>query len=260
MEIQPVRVQKVYQLVLQQLRQLVAEGVLKPGDRLPPERELASQLQVSRTSTREALRALEIQGLLQIRPRGGTFIRQTDVQALIDALDHLLDGDSTSSVLEMLEVRRILESECAAIAARRRTSHDLSGMEESIKDMERYENDEEQGLEADLRFHFFVARATGNSALIGLMNALGAKMKETIRATRRSRFSVPGRFLETLEEHMEIYASIRNRNSVRARKLMKKHITNVRDEMFRQKKSRQALSGQNSENKNAPVQAHRTPI
>jgi len=236
MIIRPVRPLKIYQLVLQQLRRLLTEGALKPGDRLPPERELCSLLKVSRTSTREALRALEYQGLLEVRPRGGTFIRQTELQELIDALDGLINFNSAASTLEMLEVRRILESECAAIASQKRTPHDLAGMEEGLEAMALHENDEEQGLEADLHFHYYVAKASGNSILVGLMNTLSSRMKETIRATRRSRFSKPGRFQDTLEEHRSIYQAIKDGNPELSRKLMTEHITNVRDEILMEKK------------------------
>ncbi len=235
MKLQPVKTQKVYQVVLLQLRQLLQEGHLKPGEKLIPERELAEQLQVSRTSLREALRALEIQGLIETRPRGGTFIRHTDAQTLLAALNQLLDGNSLTSILEMLQVRQILESECAAIAAQRRTMHDLIQMEKSLQDMMRYETEEDLGLEADLQFHFYVVRSTGNSTLTGIMHMLSNNMKETIRATRHTRFSQPGRFMETFQEHENIFLAIRDREPDRARRATADHITKIQEEMLKER-------------------------
>lgn len=204
---------------------------MKPGQKLPPERDLAGRFQVSRTSIREALRVLEINGIVEVRPGGGNFIRPLEVQALVDDLAAAVNKAVDSLIFEILEVRRIIETECAALAAQRATSRDLERIRRCLDDMARSEHDEELGLAADLSFHYSIARATNNSALLGLMKALGEHMKETIKATRRHRFSKPGRFADTLDEHRQIYLSIAVKDSTRASKLMEDHIVRIGGEM-----------------------------
>src|SRR5262245_46615986 len=117
-ELGPIQSTRIYEEIGRQVKQLIAEGRLKTGDRLPPERELAEKFVVSRTSVREALRALESLGLIEIRPGEGTFVRQVSVDALVGPLALMLPSQR-EAIGELFEARRVLEPAIAALAASR---------------------------------------------------------------------------------------------------------------------------------------------
>ncbi|MGE7637323.1 FadR/GntR family transcriptional regulator [Peribacillus frigoritolerans] len=227
----PVKSPKVYEVIFNQIKESFISGELKPGDKLPPERELSNLFKVSRTSIREALRVLEINGVIEIRPGDGTFIRQSDVQSLIEQLSTSIIKTEDNMVYEMLEVRRVIETECAFLAAQRANSLDLQNILKALEEMARSEHDEELGLRADLLFHHSIAQATNNSIYAGLVHTLSDQMKNTIRATRWHRFAKPGHFQETLQEHKEIYYSIALKDADKAKQLMNAHIIRIREQM-----------------------------
>lgn len=228
---EPVKPQKVYQLIFEKIRDSIFNGELKPGQKLPPERILAKRFQVSRTSIREALRVLEINGIIEIKSHEGSFIRPIETQILINDLASAIIKAEDIMVYEMLEVRRVIETECAALAAIRATSYHLDKIRKVLDDMSKSEFDEELGLAADLNFHYALAEAACSPILYDLMKILVSRMKDTIRATRRYRFSQPHRFRETLNDHKEIYLAISANDQERARKLMTKHLVDIREEI-----------------------------
>lgn len=227
----PVKSPKVYEIIFNQIKESFISGELKPGDKLPPERELSNRFKVSRTSIREALRVLEINGVIEVRPGDGTFIRKSDVQSLIEQLSASIIKAEDNMVYEMLEVRRVIETECAFLAAQRANSLDLQNILKALEEMARSEHDEELGLRADLHFHYSIAQATNNSIFAGLVHTLSDQMKDTIRATRRHRFAKPGHFQETLQEHKEIFHSIALKEADKAKQLMDAHIIRIREQM-----------------------------
>src|SRR6267142_105801 len=119
-ELGPIKSTRIYEEIVRQVKQLIAEGRFKSGDRLPPERELAEKFVVSRTSVREALRALESLGLIDIRPGEGTFVREVSIDALVGPLA-LLMTSQREAIGELFEARRVLEPAIAALAASRAT-------------------------------------------------------------------------------------------------------------------------------------------
>ncbi|KUO72061.1 MAG: hypothetical protein APF81_28200 [Desulfosporosinus sp. BRH_c37] len=229
--VEPLKEQKIYQVIFDSIRDSIINGELKPGQKLPPERVLAKRFQVSRTSIREALMALEISGIIVIKSSEGSFIRQIETTTLINDLSSAIIKAEDNMVYEMLEVRRLIESECAALAAVRATSINLTQIRQHLDDMAKSEYDEETGLSADLNFHYSVAQAANSTILFDLMKVLVNRMKGTIRATRNYRFSQPNRFEETLNEHKEIYIAISANNPDRARSLMAKHLIDIREEI-----------------------------
>lgn len=134
-------------------------------------------------------------------------------------------------VYEMLELRRALEVESASLAAQRATSADLEKIRESLEKMTLYEKDVEAGVQADLHFHLQIVQATHNELLIEMVQMLTERMEETIRATRKHRFSDGNRYQATFEEHKEIYIAIASGNSEEAKKIMEEHITRIRKEL-----------------------------
>src|SRR3989449_1381053 len=127
-ELGPIKSTRIYEEIVRQVKQLIAEGRLKSGDQLPPERDLAEKFVVSRTSVREARRALESLGFVEIRPGEGTFIREVSVEALIEPLA-LVMASQRGAIAELFEARRLLEPAIAALAAGRATPEELSEME-----------------------------------------------------------------------------------------------------------------------------------
>lgn len=227
----PKQNQKVYQIIFNQIKQSIVSGDFLPGEKLPSERELASRYNVSRTSIREALRALEIHGIIESRQGDGTFIKATDVQKVVDDLSDAITHPEGHFVYEMLEIRQALESECAYLAAYRASSTDLEKIRQSIEDMNAAGDDHELGLMADLQFHNSIAEAAHNSILLGLVQTLGEHMKNTIRATRNYRLSINKLFQETYNEHKALYLAIADRDADLAKQLMIDHIAKARKEL-----------------------------
>ena len=227
----PVKNPKVYEIIFNQIKESFITGELKPGDKLPAERELSTHFKVSRTSIREALRVLESNGVIEVRPGDGTFIRQSEVQSLINRLSNTIINAEKNLIFEMLEVRRVIETECAFLSAQRASSLDLQNILKALEDMSISEQDEELGLQADLLFHNSIAQAANNSIFAGLVHTLSNQMKDTIRATRQHRFATPGHFQETLQEHKDIYFSIALKEADKAKQLMDAHILRIRTQM-----------------------------
>lgn len=222
---------KTYELIVEKIEELFLNGGLKPGDKLPPERELASQFGVSRTSVREALQALEISGSIEIRQGGGSFIKTPEVRMVSDVLSTRIIEAENDLVYEMLEVRRALEVESVSLAAQRATSADLEKIRQSLEQMAASGEDAEEGVQADLHFHLQIVEATHNQLLINLVQTLTERMEDTIRATRKHRFLEGNRYKDTFEEHKDIYVAIASGNAQEAKKLMEEHISRIRREL-----------------------------
>jgi GntR family transcriptional repressor for pyruvate dehydrogenase complex len=225
--------QKVYQIIFNQIKDSFQNGELKPGSKLPPERELATRYSVSRTSIREALRVLESNGVVEVRHGDGTFIRASEMEALLEKLTDSIYKVDEKFLYEMLEVRMVLEAECAYAAAQKATSEDLENLRNCLDQMAKSEDNEELGYLTDSQFHLYIAQATHNSIFMKLIQTLREQMKNTIRICRHYRFKQAGQFQATLDEHKEIYLAIALKDSQRAKQLMQQHIHHIRKEMAR---------------------------
>ncbi|MDR1605102.1 MAG: FadR family transcriptional regulator [Gracilibacteraceae bacterium] len=207
MKLLPVKTKRIYQEVVEQIKGLIAEGQIKAGDRLPSERDLAERLQVSRASVREALSALEVMGLLEVRSGEGAYVKEANVDAVVSSLAWMLYLEK-DLVLELLEVRKILETQAAALAARRRDEDDLQRMREILAMMRVGLTKEELGDAQDYQFHYALARAAKNKILLRLMNAIADTMQQTLTASRIKLFEEKGVPQRLYEEHAEIYRLI----------------------------------------------------
>ncbi|WP_210367027.1 FadR/GntR family transcriptional regulator [Bacillus sp. REN3] len=221
---------KTYLVLVDKITERYLNGNLKPGDRLPSERELASQLNVSRTSIREALRFMEQNGLIEIRQGGGSFVKVFDLQSRKEEIMKAVKEENPM-VYEMLELRRALEVESAFLAAKRATSTDLEKLRTALMNMALSKQNPELGLKADIDFHTGIVEATYNSIFIKMIHTLSSHMEDTIRATQKHRFKDPSRYEDTLDEHKEIYLAIASGNANRAKELMEEHITKIREEL-----------------------------
>ncbi|WP_342514049.1 FadR/GntR family transcriptional regulator [Sporosarcina sp. FSL K6-1522] len=222
---------RTYEVIVEKIEAFFLNGELKPGDKLPPERELASQFNVSRTSVREALKTLEMNGIIEIRQGGGSFIKTSEVQVLSDELSTTVVQAEGNLVYEMLELRRALEVEAASLAAQRATSEDLEKIRQALEQLAVSSKEVEAGIQADLHFHLQIVQATHNTLLINLVQTLTEHMEDTIRATRGHRFMDPSRYEDTFNEHKDIYVAIASGNVSEAKRLMEEHISRIRKEL-----------------------------
>ncbi|HBT46687.1 MAG TPA: GntR family transcriptional regulator [Peptococcaceae bacterium] len=227
MELKPIHTRKIYEEIVRQIKELIGDGNLKPGDRLPSERELAERLGVSRASVREALTALAAMGVISVRPGEGTFVQTVRNGAIVEPLAMALLMDRQAAV-DLLEARQVLESETAALAARRSSGEDIEKLGEIIKDMERQL--EERGRleeETDVRFHLAIAEAAHNSVLARLMYTVSETMRQVLRDSRRRLYEAPGNSEKLLEHHRLIYQAIASRDGRAARRAMTRHLNFV---------------------------------
>ncbi len=208
--------------IVSQVLQLVRDGALKPGDRLPPERELAQQLNVSRASVREAMRLMDMQGLVIIRPGSGTFITEDTVEVIVQAFSSLLSGP-TSAASDIFEMRLILEPQVVSLAAERASDADIRRLEEILEQQELDITDGGTGVEFDSEFHFAIAQATKNSALIAVTQA----MSDLLSQSRDSTLQSPERSNQSLQSHRRILETIKNRQSRAAEEAMHQHIADI---------------------------------
>lgn len=219
----PIRTKKVYEEVLEQVKNLMAEGVLAPGDRLLPERELADKLQISRASVREAFKVLEVLGLIESKPGGGTVLREPRIVNFIEPLALLLSGDAAGA-METFEVREILEQASAALAAERASEEDLEKIG-TILESFRHLDDVERLTRADYEFHYAIAEATHNSVLAKIMNMIADLIEQSMRNARQQQFADPEVAEVLSRQHEEIFAAISARDAKAARRAMYRHLT-----------------------------------
>ena len=205
--------------VVDHVRNLIASGELKPGDRLPPERELARSLKISRSSLRAGIGFLAAMGVLKSRHGAGTFVA-TGPPALDSSSLTVLGALHGFLPWQMFEARLTIEASVAALAAERANNDQLAELAEEVAEMYASMDDPQEYLIHDIRFHRTIARASGNPILGALMETITANLYETRRATVE--YSVD--LKESAEMHREIYRAIRSRNPENARRAMEQHL------------------------------------
>ena len=233
MEIKPIKNKRTTEIILDQIKQFMIEGQLKPGDKLPTEMELVERFQVSRTSVREALSALHLTGVLEIRQGEGIFVRRPLPNAIIQPLTYILlmEKDRLQNVLE---VRKALEVEAVQLAAQRRNDDDIFLMRKLMNDMEKDLPEAKDSANIDLAFHLAVAQASKNPLMARLMNTFQDIIGETFHLTRALWMSsVSGNAERLYNEHKKISVAIIAGNSDKARILMHDHLNRVEEELRR---------------------------
>jgi GntR family transcriptional repressor for pyruvate dehydrogenase complex len=221
-----IRRNPLYEEIAQKLREFIHVEELEPGDRLVSERDLAQRLGVSRTSVRQALTALRVSGLVEIRHGDGVYLVRSPEDVVPTLAQELLDDHAQLPAI--MEVREALETQTARLAARRHTALDLRELKQSLHAMEVAIAAGEDGAEADERFHGAIARASGNELLQTLME----QMAERIDKTRRASLSRPGRPPRSLAAHRKILAAIEQHDEEGAARAMRKHLAVVADVAF----------------------------
>ena len=218
MDLKVIKKTRVYEDIVAQVKDLIADGKLRPGDQLPPERELSEIFQVSRASVREAIRALESMGFLDTKQGEGTYIASS-VETLLASLPSTL-FHRRDFLLQVFEARKILEPAIAALAAERATPEEVAQLETILKEQARQITEGETGVEADTRFHSVLAEAAKNGVLLKLNDAI----VDSLRETRERSLQTRGRPARSLAGHREILQAIQTRNPTRAKEAMRNHL------------------------------------
>jgi len=218
-DVVPVRSTRIYQEIARQVKQMIAEGRLKSGDRLPPERDLAEKFVVSRTSVREALRALETLGLIEIRPGEGTFVREVSVEALIEPLA-LAMASQRAAIRDLFEARRLLEPAVAALAASRATSDEVQEMARILEEQAAEIAAGKTGLAQDAAFHAAICGAAHNAAITRIAHAI----MDLLSQSREESLNTPGRVKRSHRDHRRILAAISRHDERLARQAMVDHL------------------------------------
>jgi GntR family transcriptional regulator, transcriptional repressor for pyruvate dehydrogenase complex len=205
------------------IKQMITTGQLKPGDRLPREADLAAEIGVSRNSLREAVQALRLVRILDVRRGDGTFVASLAPESLMEAINFLLEFRQDSSVLESLEMRRILEPAAAAAAARLMTPADVAGLRDLVERTRR--TDEISGLvRCDLEFHSAIAAGSRNSLLASLVDTISMP---TARARVWRGLTQQDAVGRTIAEHSAIVDAIENQDAELAAARALVHVSGV---------------------------------
>jgi GntR family transcriptional repressor for pyruvate dehydrogenase complex len=219
--LRPVQRPRLYEQVANQIQAWITEKALKVGDRLPPERELASRLGVSRATVSQALVAMEVVGMVSVRHGDGVVLLEPAGSAkVVNALRR-----HAQQLPEIIEAREALETKLAALAADRRSESDLAAMYDALALMERDIATGGRGVEGDERFHAAVT-AAGHSPLLA---KLMAEISDLIRETRISSLSQPDRPVNSLRGHRKIADAIRAGDAEAAAQAMQEHVAMVSD-------------------------------
>ena len=206
--------------VVNHIRGLIESGELQPGDRIPPEREFARKLRISRASLRTGIGYLAAMGVMDVRHGVGTFVANGPPELGKSSLS-LLGALHGFQSWQMFEARRILESELAALAAERGREQHLAALSEEVAEMYATVDNPMEYLIHDVRFHRVIAQASGNPILAALMETITSALYDERRKTaERSRD-----LKESADLHREIYRAIRSRNAAEARSVMERHLT-----------------------------------
>ena len=209
---------RLYRQIADQIRGLIKSGEFPAGSRLPPERDLARQLGVSRPSVREALIALEIEGMVEVRIGSGIYVLAGGGTSAAQR------PDATAGPFELLRARYVIESECAALAAKSAKKSQLHAIEEALVEMEREAVESKQPLGEDRLFHLRIAEATGNGALVAVVKMLWEERTGPLYKQLEHHYDAPELWQAALAEHRAVVKAIVSRDAKAARSAMQRHL------------------------------------
>ena len=218
--------QRLHESIVQRFHALIQEGSLEHGAKLPAERVLAEQLRVSRSSVREAIRTLELQGLVVSKHGSGTFVNTQSLEAVTTLMtSNLGEGldAGEAQIRDIFEVRHLLEPQLAALAAQRATPEDVERLGAILEEQQHQIMEGETGVDADTKFHFALATATHNAALVKVVSAV----EDVLRQSRDQSLQQPGRPERSLASHHQILEMVQSGDHHGAREAMEHHLTVV---------------------------------
>jgi len=218
MPFQSIEPRRLYRQIADQIRTLIASGEFRAGARLPPERDLARQLGVSRPSVREALIALEVEGLVEVRIGSGIYV--------LGATDreHETPVEAEAGPFELLRARYFIESECAAQAAKAAKKPQVEGIADALEQMARELGDDRQPLAGDRLFHLRIAEATGNGALVAVVKMLWEERTGPLYQQLEHHYDSPSLWSAAMAEHRAVLKAIAAHDAAGARAAMRRHL------------------------------------
>jgi GntR family transcriptional repressor for pyruvate dehydrogenase complex len=225
--VQPIRRDRLYQGIVAQIEALLERGELKPGDQLPAERLLADQFEVSRASVREALRSLELLGIVETRPGGGTFVRQGRPDDLTRPLSSLISRGHTVS--DVIDVRGLIEPAVSERAAQKITAPELEELREILRAQEAKIAAGEPYADEDTRFHEVIGQASRNELLVTMLGVIW----DVLRSSREEWLQTEKRAQTSLAAHRRILAALEAHDPVAARTAAAEHIRAVGEGILR---------------------------
>ena len=208
---------------IEKIKAMIVSGELGPGDRLPPEKELAERLGLSRNSMREAVKALEVIRVLDVRRGDGTYVTSLEPHLLLEAISFVVDMHDDDSLLELFAVRRMLESQATGLAAGNATPEEAQALVDEIDGVQPGISIDDL-VEHDLRFHREIVRLAGNSYLFSLIDSLNS---QTLRARVWRGLTEQNAVERTLAEHRAIADAVAAHDSALATSLATAHIAGV---------------------------------
>lgn len=218
--------ERLYEKIVDQIEGRILAGELKPGDHLPPERELAEQFRVSRTAVREAVKTLAEKGLVQVRPGRGTFVTNDTSEAVRHSLGRMLKIGQPEGARHLVEVREIFEPETAALAAVRASDEQITALGEAVTMMDSALDDGETFIEGDLDFHLTLAEASQNALIPILIDSI----VDLLREQRMAIFLVAGGPQRGQYHHRRILEAVIRHDPDAAREAMRAHLRQVRED------------------------------
>lgn len=225
MVIKKVKYHRVYEEVIEQIKEMIIEGNLKPGDLLPTERELAQAFGISRGTLREAFRILERETLIEVKPGGGRYLSRS-LESLEDQT-RIIDNIERATIIELLEAREIFETGIVALACERATDEDIAEIELAFERWGKLTEDEDH-TNPDQAFHLSIAKASHNVVLVNMIELHMDLLQRTLRKTLQN----DGRREEVYTEHLQIVEAIKARNAEQAKAALLYHLKMVKENIL----------------------------
>lgn len=222
MDIKPVSKKSIYEDIVRQIRSMIDSGKLRPGDRLPPEREMAAMFRVSRNTVREAIRALAEKDLVESRQGSGTFVRDAGPDQLVETLARAIQCGKTR-LQDIFQARMLIEPEISRLAAENATDDDVFKLRQVIREQKQAILSGQSAQKHDNSFHELIAAASGNSVLLELVTG----MHGILYQTRTGELQFAARQDASLAAHARIVEAIASGNGQEAADAMKSHLVEI---------------------------------
>ncbi|MBW2149000.1 MAG: FadR family transcriptional regulator [Deltaproteobacteria bacterium] len=239
--LRPIQQTMLYEEIIKLIRNQIASGNLKPGDRLPSGRKLSEKLMVSRAVVREAMRILEFMGVAKIQHGGMTILLdRQNRDMLIDSLDTILRPDK-DIIMDLIEIRYLIEPSITRLAAERANSKDLEQLKETLEQMKAEIDSGNFGIQGSMNFHYSLARSTRNRVAMRVMNVLIGISWEL----RALSYRTPGRPRVSLDQHRNILDAMIRKDSLEAEAAMREHFKSLADDISMKCKTKIQRGGYN---------------
>lgn len=210
---------------IEKIKDMIVTGEIRPGDRLPKEPELAGRLGLSRNSLREAVRALSLMRVLDVRQGDGTYVTSLEPALLLEAMKFIMDFHHDESLLQIFEVRRILETAATAMAATRMSDEAIEKLRQTL-DQANKDSTLDEYMQSDVEFHRQIAVGSGNVVLCSIIESV---VPATTKARTFRGLTQENAIERSIGEHRMIYEAIAARDPERARSWATIHLTGVEE-------------------------------